>query len=94
VAEIGSLKIKVSVNIENVKNFIKELRGLQTYKMFDGDAELYLSKDDVYQLLSKYIGVNTECSRCAYYDVEDDVCDAFVCDGLDCPPLPCEKGEK
>lgn len=31
-----------------------------------------------------------ECDSCPYYDADDDVCTAFVCDGLDCPALPCE----
>lgn len=30
------------------------------------------------------------CMACEYYDSDDDRCMAFECDGLDCPPLPCE----
>ena len=36
---------------------------------------------------------SNECSACGYYDSDDDICSAFVCDGLDCPELPCEKEE-
>ena len=32
-----------------------------------------------------------ECNGCEYYNFEDGVCKAFVCDGIDCPALPCEK---
>ena len=36
-----------------------------------------------------------ECETCEFYDKEDGVCTAFVCDGLDCDtPLPCEKEEE
>lgn len=30
------------------------------------------------------------CAECEYYDPEDDRCTAFECNGIDCPPLPCE----
>ena len=90
-AKIGN--ITLTVNVTNVKRFIEELRGLQTYKMFKDDSELYLSRDDVYALLLKYLNIETECGRCPYYDAEEDVCEAFVCDGIDCPELPCEKGK-
>lgn len=32
-----------------------------------------------------------ECLDCDWYDPEEDVCKAFVCDGINCPELPCEK---
>ena len=31
------------------------------------------------------------CNECPYYDKEKDYCNAFVCDGTGCPPLPCEE---
>lgn len=31
-----------------------------------------------------------DCKTCEYFDEEDEVCTAFVCDGLDCSLLPCE----
>lgn len=34
-----------------------------------------------------------ECAGCGYYDADEDICRAFVCDGLDCPTLPCEEVE-
>jgi hypothetical protein len=34
-----------------------------------------------------------ECEKCPYYDAEDEVCGAFICDGIDCPILPCEEEE-
>lgn len=33
-----------------------------------------------------------DCENCEYYD--DGVCGAFECYGIDCPLLPCEKGEE
>lgn len=30
------------------------------------------------------------CGGCEYYDVDDDRCSAFECNGIDCPKLPCE----
>lgn len=35
-----------------------------------------------------------DCEKCEYYDREDERCAAFVCDGIDCPPLPCEEEKK
>ena len=35
-----------------------------------------------------------ECNDCKYYDEEDDICFAFVCDGIECAPLPCEMEEE
>lgn len=35
-----------------------------------------------------------ECTQCEYYDTEEGICTAFVCDGLDCTPLPCELEEE
>ena len=35
-----------------------------------------------------------ECKDCEFYDPDDDRCTAFVCDGLDCPKLPCEQEEE
>jgi hypothetical protein len=34
----------------------------------------------------------SDCEHCKFYDAEEGICTAFVCDGLDCPPLPCEEG--
>lgn len=34
-----------------------------------------------------------ECDGCEYYNEEEDICTAFVCDGLSCPELPCERAE-
>ena len=34
-----------------------------------------------------------ECETCKYYDKEEEVCGAFECYGIDCPPLPCEEKE-
>lgn len=33
----------------------------------------------------------SDCEGCDYYDADDDRCKAFVCDGLNCPTLPCEE---
>ena len=35
-----------------------------------------------------------KCIECEYFDSEDEICTAFVCDGLDCTPLPCEIEEE
>ena len=36
----------------------------------------------------------TECDNCKWFDNEDNMCTAFVCDIFDCDSkLPCEKGE-
>lgn len=35
-----------------------------------------------------------ECDNCEYYDHEEGICTAFECNGIDCPPLPCETAEK
>ncbi len=35
-----------------------------------------------------------DCINCEYFDEEDEICTAFVCDGLDCSPLPCELEEQ
>lgn len=32
-----------------------------------------------------------ECNTCIYYDAELDECLVYICDGNDCPELPCEK---
>ena len=32
-----------------------------------------------------------ECSKCEYYDSEDNRCAAFECNGIECTELPCEK---
>ena len=34
-----------------------------------------------------------KCVGCDYYDDEEDVCMAFICDGIECPSLPCEQKE-
>lgn len=35
--------------------------------------------------------MDNECITCEYYDSENDVCAAFLCDILNCDtPLPCE----
>ena len=31
-----------------------------------------------------------ECLTCDFYDIEEDRCVAFECNGIDCPKLPCE----
>lgn len=31
------------------------------------------------------------CEECEYYDRSEEVCGAFVCNGLECPSLPCEE---
>ena len=38
-----------------LKDIREEIGGLQTYKLFIGDTELYLSKDDVKAILDKKI---------------------------------------
>lgn len=32
-----------------------------------------------------------ECEKCEYYNGDTEECGAFVCDGIDCPTLPCEE---
>lgn len=31
------------------------------------------------------------CEKCEYWDIDQESCGAFECNGLDCPPLPCEQ---
>ena len=35
-----------------------------------------------------------KCENCRYFVREDNNCGALECYGIDCPPLPCEKGAK
>lgn len=48
-------------------NLLAEIDKLQTYKMFSGDTELYLAKEDVIKLLSQY-GIICKCHNCEYWD--------------------------
>lgn len=38
-----------------------------------------------------YKGKEEDCENCEYYDLQEGVCKAFECNGLDCPTLPCEE---
>lgn len=33
------------------------------------------------------------CNECEYYNMDENYCTAVVCDGIDCPTLPCEEDE-
>jgi hypothetical protein len=37
------------------------------------------------------MNMDDKCKKCKYYNEDEGVCDAFVCDGLDCTHLPCEE---
>ena len=68
---------------------------IQKFDVVSRNGRVY-PKDVVDKAWSEYMSKNkensTECDKCTYYDKEDDVCGAFVCNGLECPPLPCEEG--
>ena len=36
--------------------------------------------------------IDIDCNGCDFYDSEGDYCTAFIYDGFNCPPLPCEEG--
>ena len=54
-------KITVHVEMENVKQMIGEIGKLQTYKLFAGDDEIYVSRDDVIAVIENHIVA--ECER-------------------------------
>lgn len=67
---------------------------IQKFNVVSRNGRVY-PKDVVDKAWSEYMNKkkenSNECEGCEYYDKEDDICGAFVCDGLSCPMLPCEK---
>lgn len=52
---IKALEQEPIIILDELKEIREEINNLQTYKLFSGDTELYLSKDDVKAILDKRI---------------------------------------
>lgn len=52
---MAKLSIPVIVYIDDVERLIQEIKGLQTYKLHEGDDRLLIERDEVARLLVEHI---------------------------------------
>lgn len=51
----GRLMIPVKVDLEEVEKLISELKGLQTYKLAEGDEKILVDSDDVIKIFFNHL---------------------------------------
>lgn len=52
------LKVNFYAHLDNLEKIIDDLGKIQTYKMFDGEEDVYVNVDDVIKVLRKHLVVN------------------------------------
>jgi hypothetical protein len=58
-AEVAKVGVHVYVHMDELETILNRMKRLQTYKMFDGDDELYVSVADVCFALKESMRVDT-----------------------------------
>ena len=52
---MAELKIPVKVDIAGIEKLIDELKGLQTYKMHEGDDQILVDRDEVVRIFADHV---------------------------------------
>lgn len=52
---LANLKIPVVVDISEIESLIDEIKHLQTYKLFPGDEQILVDRDDVVKIFADHV---------------------------------------
>lgn len=57
---MAKLEIPVIVNCTEIDELIDELKHLQTYKLFEGDEQVLIDRDDTIEIFAKHIRASAQ----------------------------------